>query len=69
MSAAAQNVDALVRIGMRKKKSPELLDFMSKFAEERKVGPLDALRKKIAKKIPYEERLSKTVSELREERF
>lgn len=68
MSAAAQNLDMLAKLGMRKKKSAELFDFMSRFAAVHKAKPIDALRKKIAKKIPYEEKLSDTVAGLREER-
>jgi len=67
--AAAKEIDVLLELSMHKRKSSELLNFLSGFEKKYKKENIKELRKKIAKKIPYEEKLSTTVSELREERL
>ena len=62
--AAAKKIDVLLELSMHKLKSYELIEFLNSFGEKEDIKKL---RKKIAKKIPYEEKLSTTVSELREE--
>jgi len=64
---AAREIDVLLELSMHKTKSSELLSFLCSFGEGKE--DIKELRNRIARKIPYEEKLSTTVSELREEKF
>lgn len=71
---ADKKIDVLLKLSMHKARSFELYNFLSNFVDkeqqkqEHKQNTRE-LREKIAKKIPYEEKISSEVSELREERF
>lgn len=66
---AVKKIDVLLELSMHKAKTSELLNFLSGFKRKYKKGDIKELRKRVGKKIPYEEKLSTAVSELREERF
>jgi len=65
---ASKKIDVLLELSMHKTKSSQLLSFLDSFGEK-KEEDIKELRKKIAKKIPYEEKLSTTVSDLRKDRL
>ncbi len=64
---ASKKIDVLLELSMHKTKSSEMLSFLGSFGE--KSEDIKELRKEIAKKIPYEEKLSTMVSELRKDRL